>query len=109
MSCPDTKPKLSVAKPYQPFQIVDTPNVQETHLILHLQPSPNKQTNRTLVGQYTYPPELPNRYGEVARGHDQRGMATMMAHLDGQLEDLDRGRVNGGRADPLVTRDQRSL
>jgi hypothetical protein len=39
---PDTKPKLSVAKPYQPFPIVDTPNVQEPYSILHLHPS---QTN----------------------------------------------------------------
>jgi hypothetical protein len=38
------KPKLSVAKPYQPFQIVDTPNVQEPYSMLHLQPSPNKRT-----------------------------------------------------------------
>jgi hypothetical protein len=33
----------------------------------------------------------------------------MMAHLDGHLEELDRGRMDGGRGDPPVTRDQRSL
>jgi hypothetical protein len=43
------------------------------------------------------------------RGHDQRGMAMMMGHLDGHLEDLDRGRMNGGCGDPVVTRDQRSF
>jgi hypothetical protein len=44
-----------------------------------------------------------------ARGHDQRGMATMLAHSDVHLEDLDRGRMAGGCGDPLVARDQRSL
>jgi hypothetical protein len=36
-------------------------------------------------------------------------MATMIARLDVHLEDLDRGRMTGGRGDPLVPRDQRSL
>ena len=33
----------------------------------------------------------------------------MMAHLDGHLEDFNRGRMNRDRGDPLVTRDQRSF
>ncbi len=37
------------------------------------------------------------------------GIFILGSSPDGHLENLDRGRMNGGRGDPLVTRDQRSL
>jgi hypothetical protein len=44
-----------------------------------------------------------------ARGHDKRGTATMPAHSDVPLKDLDGGRMTGSRGDSLVSRDQRRL
>jgi hypothetical protein len=46
-SCPDTKPKLSVAKPYQSFQIVDTPECSKTMLNAALTAIPNRRTGHS--------------------------------------------------------------